>query len=273
MEHEQRVLAGAVVEAGQRALIVARNTMDVQTKADRSPVTSADLEVNRLLHEALIGAFPQDAWLSEESPDTPARLQHTRVWIVDPIDGTKALVGGRPTWVISAALAVDHQVVLGCIYNPSTGELFSAQRGKGAFLNGHPIRANAGAVSPLPLLVNHSEAEGGRFAVLGDRVTHRSLGSIAYSLALVASGAAPAMITFDRENEWDVAAATVLLEEAGGSITDGEGRPFRFNQPTPTYRGTIGVSAPALSAVAPFVEQLRRHLPPPPSESSPRDGA
>lgn len=257
MDHEHSVLTGSVIEAGQRALLMARDQVTVQTKADRSPVTSIDLEVNRLLETAIRTAFPNDGWLSEESPDTAARLSAARVWVIDPIDGTKALIARRPSFVISAALVEAGEPVLACIYNPSTGELFTARKGGGAQLNGHPIQANAPATSPFPLLVNTSESESGRFRVLGDSVSLRALGSIAYSLALVAAGMAPAMLTFERENEWDVAAAALLIQEAGGTITDGSGRPFRFNQPTPTYQGTIAVSPVAKPAFEALLARLR----------------
>ena len=236
---------------------MARAGIDVQTKADRSPVTSADLEVNRLLAASLLGAFPEDGWLSEESPDTADRLSKSRVWVVDPIDGTKAFIKRRPHFVISAALVQDGQPVLGAIYNPSTCELFFAAKGGGARLNDKPIQANAPATSRLVLLVNQSELDAGRFRTLGVTADCRSLGSIAYSLALVAAGVAPAMLTFERENEWDLAAATVLIREAGGSITDGAGQRLRFNQPQPTYRGTIAASPDARSAVESIAERLR----------------
>lgn len=257
MEHERTILCRAVIAAGQRALAMAHAGFDVHTKADRSPVTSADLEVNRLLEASLLGAFPNDGWLSEESPDTADRLSKSRVWVVDPIDGTKAFIKRRPHFVISAALVQDSQPVLGAIYNPSTGELFFAAQGAGARLNDKPIQASAPATSRLALLVNQSELDSGRFRILGETAECRSFGSIAYSLALIAAGVAPAMLTFERENEWDLAAATVLIREAGGSITDGAGQQLQFNQPRPTYRGTIAASPEARSAVESIAERLR----------------
>ncbi len=257
MERERTILCSAVIEAGQRALALAESGVEIRTKPDRSPVTSADLEVNRILESALLGAFPDDGWLSEESPDTAARLSKSRVWIVDPIDGTRAFIRRRPHFVVSAALVRDGRPVLGAVYNPSTGELFTAQEGHGARLNGSPIRADAPAAPRLGLLVNQSEFESGRFRVLGDTVDCRPIGSIAYSVALVAAGLVPAMITFERENEWDLAAAAILIQEAGGSITDAAGRALAFNQPKPTYHGTIAASSAARSVVDSLVQRLR----------------
>ena len=257
MDRERTVLCRAVVEAGQRALALAEAGFDTHTKADRSPVTSADLEVNQILEDALLTAFPGDGWLSEESPDSSVRLSKSRVWVIDPIDGTKAFIKRRPHFVVSAALVRDGDPILGAIYNPSTAELFTAVHGQGAALNGNPIQAHAQATPRLGLLVNQTELESGRFRVLGDSVDCRTLGSIAYSLALVAAGQVPAMITFERENEWDVAAGTLLIREAGGSITDITGRPFRFNQPHPSYEGTVAASAHVGALVAGIVQRLR----------------
>ncbi len=257
MEHELTVLCRAMVDAGKRALRLADTGFEVYTKPDHSPVTSVDLEVNRLLEAALRGTFPEDGWLSEESPDSAERLSKARVWVIDPIDGTKAFIKRRPTFVISAALVQDGHPLVGAIYNPSTEELFSAVRGHGARLNGHLIRANAPPSTPFPLLVNSGELDHGRFRALGEAVACQSLGSIAYSLALVAAGRAPAMLTLEREYEWDVAAATVLIQEAGGWITNGAGAPFSFNQAVPQFRGTIAVSSEARKTCEPLVARLR----------------
>jgi len=260
MERELTVLREALIEAGQRALHLASAGFDTMTKSDHSPVTSADLDVNRMLEKALLNAFPEDGWLSEESPDSTVRLSKPRVWIVDPIDGTRAFMKGRPHFVISVALVELDRVILGAVYNPSTGQLFTADSGNGTRVNGIAVRANANApASPrLTLLVNPYEFERGRFNAITDTVDCRPLGSIAYSLALVAAGAAAAMITFERENEWDVAAGAILIEEAGGTISDLHGRALRFNQPVPTFEGTIAASSETRPAVQALVHQLSR---------------
>ncbi len=257
MEREHAVLCAAIVEAGQRALALASAGFQIMTKPDGSPVTSADLEVNRLLESALRGTFPDDGWLSEEAPDSPDRLSKSRVWIIDPIDGTSAFIRRTPHFVISAALVQDGNPVVGAIYNPSTAELFAARSGRGATLNGGAIRANAKPGAKLGLLVNTSELESGRFRAVADVADCRTLGSIAYSLALVAAGMAPAMLTFEKEHEWDVAAAAILLREAGATLTDGFGQPMRFNQPQPLYRGTIAWSPEARPAVDLILGRLR----------------
>lgn len=136
MERELAALVEAVRNAGAKARELVRVGFEVQTKSDRSPVTTVDHEVNRILQEMQRREFPQDGWLSEESPDDPSRLINTRVWIVDPIDGTKALVNRMPEFCISAALVERGVPVVAAILNPSTDELFTAMRGGGLFLNG-----------------------------------------------------------------------------------------------------------------------------------------
>ena len=126
MERELAQVSSAIREAGKRAMDLARKGFEVQIKKDRSPVTTADLEVNRVLHEMQETYFPDDGWLSEESPDDPARLEKARVWIVDPIDGTKAYVNKLPEYCISVGLVEAGMPVLGAVLNPSTDELFTA---------------------------------------------------------------------------------------------------------------------------------------------------
>ena len=138
MESELAQLSSTIRKAGARAKDLAHKGFEIHTKKDRSPVTTADLEVNRILREMQEMHFPDDGWLSEESPDDPARLDKARVWIVDPIDGTKAFVNKLPEYCISVGLIQGGVPVLGAIFNPSTDELFTAIRGQGVRLNGSP---------------------------------------------------------------------------------------------------------------------------------------
>ncbi|HZS12524.1 MAG TPA: inositol monophosphatase family protein, partial [Nitrospirales bacterium] len=139
-ERELTVLTEALRDAGRRALEIQALGAEVTIKADHSPVTSADLEIDRLLHAVLQKAFPEDGWLSEESPESASRLQAKRVWVVDPIDGTKYFIDRVPEFGISVALVEGGEVQVGAVFNPATDELFTAARGRGAWLNGVPIR-------------------------------------------------------------------------------------------------------------------------------------
>jgi myo-inositol-1(or 4)-monophosphatase len=245
MERELAELTRAIRKAGERAIDLSKKGFDVQIKKDRSPVTTADLEVNRVLHDMQRTHFPDDGWLSEESPDDPVRLAKSRVWIVDPIDGTKAYVNKLPEYCISVGLVEAGTPVLGAILNPSTDELFTATLAQGLRLNGVPVSPAAPTEERSHVLVNPWEYRGGRWADLDGRIHCRPMLSIAHAMAMVAAGRVQATITIEPENEWDLAAGVLLVQESGGTAADAEGRPFTFNQATPRFRGVIAVSATA----------------------------
>ena len=133
--------------------------------------------------------------MSEENPDTSERLKKSRVWVIDPIDGTSYFIKGIPQFSISVALVEDHVPVLGIVYNPATQELFTAEKGKGLYLNGDRIEVDSIPAAGLTILVNPSRMERQDFTAYGDRCTLKPMGSIAYSLALVAAGQADGTIT------------------------------------------------------------------------------
>jgi myo-inositol-1(or 4)-monophosphatase len=245
MDHELATLSKALMRAGVEALRLAATGFETHTKPDRSPVTSADLAVNRILQESLTAAFPEDGWLSEETADSDDRLSKKRVWIVDPIDGTRSFVRGLPEFCLSVALVEDGMPMVAAIFNPATGEFFSAIRGRGIRIDRLPEAAQAPFTPPeRPLaLVNPWELRVGRFRDLEPHLRCRPIGSIAYALALVAAGQADAVVTLQGGNEWDVAAGVLLIEEGGGRVTTAEGRPFTFNRPDPKLRGTLAIGS------------------------------
>ncbi len=243
-EQEHQVLTAAIRDAGAEAVRLAANGFQIYTKPDDSPVTSADHAVNDLLMDRLLGRFPDDGWLSEETPDTAARLEKARVWVIDPIDGTKAFIRREPEYCISVALLEEGQPILAAIYNPSTNELYSAVRGQGLHLNGTPVPRNESAAHQVPVIaLSPWELHIGRFKSVAPHITSRPTRSIAWAMALAASGSIHGVMTLEPENEWDVAAGTLLLEEAGGSTRDGSGSPLQFNRPVPRYQGIIATAA------------------------------
>ena len=243
-EEEYQVLTSAVREAGAEALRLAADGFQIYTKPDDSPVTSADHAVNKLLMDRLLGRFPGDGWLSEETPDTAARLEKTRVWVIDPIDGTKAFIRREPEFCISVALLEGTQPMLAAIFNPSTNELYSAVLGQGLHLNDAPVPRTEPAAPQVPTMALSSwELHIGRFKSVAPHITSRLTRSIAWAMALAAGGVIHGVMTLEPENEWDVAAGTLLLEEAGGSTRDGSGSPLRFNRPVPRYQGIIATAA------------------------------
>ena len=245
MERELATLVESIRNAGTKVRELVRVGFEVQMKPDRSPVTTVDHEVNRILHDMQRREFPRDGWLSEESPDDPARLTNARVWIVDPIDGTKALMNRMPEFCISAALVERGVPVVAAILNPSTDELFTAMRGGGLFLNGARVTLSPPHDFNPVIMVSAWEFRTDRWSTLAKTIRCRPMYSIANALALVAAGRVQSALTIEPENEWDVAAGVLLIEESGGTISDGAGKPFVFNQPTPRFRGVIAVAATA----------------------------
>jgi myo-inositol-1(or 4)-monophosphatase len=164
--------------------------------------------------------------------------------MVDPIDGTNAFLRHLPEWTVSAALIEHGEPVLGIVFNPATGEFFHAMRGKGAFLNGKPIHASERATLDGALVI----ASGGLFKkkIWKDPwpgVESRWVNSVAYRIALVASGKADATISLSAKSEWDLAAAALILQEAGGIITDHRGRSHSYNQKAPRFPSLVASGA------------------------------
>lgn len=214
----------------------------VQEKSRDNPVTAADLMANRVIREVLVGKFPDDAWLSEEDVDDPSRLTRSRVWIVDPLDGTREFIRGIPEFCVSIGLAVNGNPILGVIYHPLRRELFNAVRGGGARLNGRSLHVSfAGANTPPCILVSRSESAG-RLTELGRDFIVKPMGSIAYRLASVARGDADSTVTFRRVKEWDVCAGLVIVNEAGGDTTTGNGEAPLFNQHDPVLQQIVAGS-------------------------------
>jgi myo-inositol-1(or 4)-monophosphatase len=256
--HELEVLRKAVRQAGQQALKLAAEGFETHIKKDRSPVTTADLAVNQILHEMLLTAFPYDAWLSEETPDDLRRLENKRVWIIDPIDGTKYFMRGVPQYAISVALVESNQPVVAAVYNPATDELFSAVHGMGAWLNDQPIHVTPARDGRPVILVNPPALERGVFRAIEAAAECRPMGSIAYTLALVSAGRADATLNLDGLNEWDVAGGVLLIEEAGGTVMDRNGSPLSFNQSNTTIRGILAADKDLLNRLLTFTHTLSR---------------
>ncbi|MBI5135879.1 MAG: 3'(2'),5'-bisphosphate nucleotidase CysQ [Nitrospirae bacterium] len=240
MNPDLQLAQDAARQAGTVVMSYFRDEYEIRHKGEGNPVTTADLEADKVLKGILLGARPDDGWLSEETVDSTERLSKRRVWIVDPIDGTKEFIQGIPQFAISIALAVDGDIAVGVVYNPARNELFSAERGKGATLNGVPI-----FVTPLTdlktanILASRSEVKRGEFDQFVDAYTITPIGSIAYKLALVAGGQADLTFTLTPKTEWDFAAGALLIEEAGGRIQVLGGHPQKFNQPNPLVKGVV----------------------------------
>jgi myo-inositol-1(or 4)-monophosphatase len=240
LEEDYALLKIAARDAGELALTYFKQQILVNRKPDGSEVSEADIAVDTALKLDLRTKRPDYGWLSEETEDDPERLTCRRVWMVDPIDGTNAFLRHVPEWTISAALVEDGAPVLGVVFNPATGEFFHAIHGKGAFLNDKPIAASKKSTLDGALLI----ASGGLFKKKiwkepWPEVKTRWVNSVAYRLALVACGQADATVSLSAKSEWDLAAAALIVEEAGGVITDHHGQPHVYNRPTPRFPSLV----------------------------------
>ncbi len=231
--------------AGTLAMRQFRRDPERWEKTPGAIVTEVDIAIDRLLRAEL--PHGEEAWLSEETPDDEARLAAPRVWIVDPIDGTRSYVLGRPEFAISVALwdRAEGGVVLGIVLNPATDELFVACRGGGVWLNGVALGLRPWSPDEkTELLVSGREARKVGFDRHFATCEVRGLGSLAYRLALIATGRADGLVSLRRVADWDLAAAVLMVEEGGGRVTDRHGRPLRLNAPTARHEGLVVAAAP-----------------------------
>jgi myo-inositol-1(or 4)-monophosphatase len=233
LEQQAARLERCVREAGALARAMFGTPLKNWTKGASSPVSDADIAVDKLLRERLhedgIG------WLSEESVDDPARLQARHVWIVDPIDGTRAYIAGLPDWAVSAALVEAGRPVAACLFAPVTDEFFMAVAGAGATRNGASIAVTPGAdlaqarVAGPKNFLERLQALAPPFTVMPR--TH----SLALRLARVAQGAFDAAFAGGNSHDWDLAAADLLVHEAGGALTPFGGGAVTYNRPVPRH--------------------------------------
>lgn len=224
------LLTDTVREAGALALSLFRTELKNWTKGASSPVSEADIAVNDLVERRLRAVTPDYGWLSEESVDDDSRLGKPLVWIVDPIDGTRAYLAGREDWCVSVALVSGSTPVLAAVFAPATDEFFFAARGHGATRNESPVRATAGQgldfsrmAGPKPLVQ--------RLSPLSDDITlYPRIGSLALRLCRVADGSLDAAFAGGQSRDWDLAAANLIVQEANGRMTALSGDAIEYNR-------------------------------------------
>jgi len=231
-------LASAVREAGALALHMFRGRPASWIKGASSPVSEADLAVDALLRERLL-AIRDAGWLSEETEDDPARLQRAEVWVVDPIDGTRAYLAGLAEWVIAAALVRFGRPLVAALYAPVSDELFSSVAGAGATLNGAPIRASPGDQLAGATFSGAKRRLDSLAAVEPRIVTAPRIPSLALRLARVATGALDGTFAAPNSHDWDLAAADLLVHEAGGLVTSLTGESLIYNRPDPVHGALV----------------------------------
>ena len=245
-------LALAVQEAGAVAKKFFRGPLKQWTKGQGdSPVTEADIAANELLHKHLVETG--DGWLSEESENDPTRLAARRVWVVDPIDGTRAFIAGREDWSVSVALVVDGRPVVAALFAPVTEELFLSTAGGGATRNGVPIQASSGS-SLEGARVSGPKRMMERIALNGSGIVLMPrIHSLALRLARVANAELDAAVAGGNGHDWDLAAADLLVHEAGGMMTALDGQVLIYNRPDPVHSVLIASGRRRHAALAKLI--------------------
>ncbi len=243
----QGLINRVIKEAGAITRDFMGKKVEQWDKGDDDPVTEADIAVDNFLRQELTSAHPGYGWLSEETADNTDRLSKDRVWIVDPIDGTRAFLKGRPHFTICVALVENGRPINAAIYNPMSDELFEATAGRGAKLNDKKISVSA-----------REEIEGCRMLAYGPMFKHpawpepwpemhlENPNSVALRIALVANGSFDAMMALNWKSEWDIAAADLIVHEAGGLATKHTGERFTYNQSEATQHRSIVAAGPEM---------------------------
>lgn len=239
-------------------------SVETSYKLGDDPVTQADLAVDRAIKEVLT----QDgtAWLSEETADDPLRLEADRVWIVDPLDGTREFVRGIPEWCVSIGLVVEGVPVAGGVLAPAADQRFLGGLGCGVTLNGRTVEANtARDLRGILVLASRSEVARGQWdPYFSTDVSIRTMGSVAYKLALVAAGLADATWSLAPKNEWDVAGGAALVKAAAGRVSLPDGTTRRFNSRDTLMPGIVATGAEIHDAALELMAEMsvptrRRH--------------
>jgi myo-inositol-1(or 4)-monophosphatase len=248
-ERDLELVEACVREAGAIAREIFAGHCKTWAKSDGSPVTEADLAVNKYLIEHLCGARPDYAWLSEESEDDRARLVAKRIFVVDPIDGTLAFVKRRPHFTVSVAVVEDGRPVTACVYNPITDECFTAATGDGAYLDGKPIRVTGRAeLEGCNILISKASMVDPRWNAPWPEMHIENPNSIAYRVSLVAAGMFDAGLTMASLHDWDLAACDLVVREAGGLLTSIDGEAPVYNRES-AFQPSALAAGPKLHAV------------------------
>ncbi|RPE64836.1 myo-inositol-1(or 4)-monophosphatase [Pacificibacter maritimus] len=237
-----------LIDAARRAGDIARKFWRHDPKAwhkadDAGPVTEADMAVNNMLFADLMAARPDYGWLSEETLDTDARLTKDRVFIIDPIDGTRSFIEGDHNWAHSLAIAEHGEIIAGVVYLPIRDRLFAAAKGQGASLNSMPLKCDHRKEIDGARVLTHKHNMDPKLWNGGcPDFVPKFRSSLAYRTALVGQGRFDAMISLRNTWEWDVAAGSLIAQEAGAKVIDHLGAPLSFNKPTPAFAGFIAAN-------------------------------
>ncbi len=232
MIKELTLVKDTAIEAGNLILNYYKADYEIRDKGYHNPVTTADHASDACIKKILTESYPEYGWLSEETVDSKVRLKKDRVWVVDPLDGTKEFIEGVPHFVVSIALVEMGKPILGVLYNPVTTEMFSAVQGLGANLNDKSIQCvSKKETKDMIILNSRSETKKGLWNPYLDTFAElRAIGSVAYKLGLTAAGEADIFASLRPKNEWDICAGDCIINEAGGKLIDLNGKRRKYNQ-------------------------------------------
>lgn len=237
-------IAEIAAEAGRIALEKCGTDYQRWEKEPGHPVCEIDLMVDAFLREQLFALDPEAGWLSEETADESDRIERSRVWVVDPIDGTRDYLRGRPGWAVSVALAEDRAIRYGVLAAPARDELWTAEAGQGAWRNGERLEVSGRMLFPGSRVPADTLPK-----VDSDLIMVAKPNSIALRIAMVAAGEADLLATLRWGSEWDIAAAALIAQEAGATVTGALGQPLTFNSPDALSFGVVATT-PAIHAAA-----------------------
>jgi myo-inositol-1(or 4)-monophosphatase len=250
-------LEAAVREAGALAAGKFQTALKTWTKEGGSPVSEADIAVDKFLRRRLTTLAPDAGWLSEESEDDRARMHAPRLWVVDPIDGTRAYVNGRTDWAISVALVEDGRPIAGAIFAPMEDGLYLAVAAEGATRNGLPVAASAGGdftrarvAGPKPIIEHFARSAAG---IIAEPKVH----SLALRMARTASGRLDIAFASADSHDWDLAAADLLVHEAGGALTRFDGAPLVYNSAEARHEALVAAGRARHARVVEIVREWR----------------
>lgn len=263
LEADLALIRKAAEAAGTLALAYFRRDPDVWFKnEDRSPVSEADIAVDKLLREQLMAGRPHYGWLSEESGEPSERAAHETVFVVDPIDGTRGFIAGKDIWCVSVAVVHRGRSLAGVLVAPATGEIFAARAGQPAERNGRRIAVNdstwqdaerMAVAAPERLLSRLPED------LRAGMTSVAHVPSLAYRLAMVSDGRLDAALVRENANDWDIAAAQVILESAGGALIREDGTPVVYQRAETTHGILLAGSGAALPRLVQVLESLGGH--------------
>lgn len=255
------ILRAVAKEAGQLALeFFRRSNLRIWDKTENHPVTEADIAVNELVKARLMAARPHYGWLSEETERDSTTALARRVWVVDPIDGTRAFMRGQPYWCVGLGVIEHGQARCGVVYAPVLDELYAARHGGGAHLNGAAIGVTACAqetgcrmIASESMLTHPAWKVPWPDMVIADPKPNATL----LRMCWVAAGKWDATLALWRKSDWDLAAASIVVTEAGGVATTHLGEPFLFNRGEPAQRSLLASGKPLHSLLTARVAGVR----------------